>query len=268
MRRPGFTLVELIVVMGIITFLMALTVPGLHYARRQARAVCCGTNIKQLLLALAMYETENESLPYSFDDTFARMMNPPPAGFSGYDQSGREGWWWFHYMPGLYSKAHRQETILLCPSKRLTDHRLQNNILCGNYGVNQSLCKMAQGRKSRTEFIGAPLSTTELAQPGRTLLIVDSGFGMTNWWHAIETPPEALSSTIEDSAYIPGLGINRKKTNLRPGQGNDAENGRHPNRTVNVGFADGHVRRTRAEALLVEESGDGFKNRSPLWRAK
>jgi len=48
----------------------------------------------------------------------------------------------------------------------------------------------------------------------------------------------------------------------------DAIYGRHPNKTVNVGFADGHVSRTKANDLFVEKTNDGYTNKSPLWVPK
>jgi prepilin-type processing-associated H-X9-DG protein len=90
---------------------------------------------------------------------------------------------------------------------------------------------------------------------------------MINWWHATDSPPVSLSSIIEDTAYIPGLCINKDRL-LWPGEEWDAINGRHPNRTVNVGFVDGHVSRTKADDLLVERAGDSYKNLSPLWLPK
>jgi len=84
----------------------------------------------------------------------------------------------------------------------------------------------------------------------------------------LETPPAALGSTIEDTAYIPGLRINEKRTNLWPGQQVDAIESRHQGKTVNVGFADGRVSCIKADELLVEKTGDTYKNRSPLWMPK
>jgi len=171
-------------------------------------------------------------------------------------------------MEGVFSKGTSEKQALCCPSKNLTDSDLKEDILCGNYGVNQSICKSATGRKSRAEFVGMPLSTTDLPQPGRTLLIADSGYSIINWWHVTEKPPIALGSMIEDTAYIPGLRINEEGTNLWPGQQADAIDGRHRNKTVNVGFADGRVSRLKADELLVERTGDTYKNRSPLWMPK
>jgi prepilin-type processing-associated H-X9-DG protein len=127
---------------------------------------------------------------------------------------------------------------------------------------------MSHGRESYTEFIGVPLRSTDISHPGQTLLVFDSGYSMINWWHAADIPPVPLgNSTIEDTAYIPGLWINKKRA-LWPGQEEDAVNGRHPNKTVNVGFADGHISRTKADRLLVEKTADGYKNLHLLWRPK
>ncbi len=266
MRYPAFTLIELLVVIAIIALLMAVLVPVLHSTRQSAKTALCSSNIKQLLLGLSLYENENKTLPYALDDTPGRQS--PPGGYPGFIQYDRAGWWWFSYIEGYYNKAGRRKTVLFCPSKKLINPNLKNNILCGNYGVNQSICKSATGRRSRAEFIGTPLRSSGIKHPGRTLLVVDSGYSMINWWHAADKPPLRLdSSIIEDTAYIPGLEINKER-DFWPGQQNDAINGRHPNRTVNVGFADGHIGRKKADDLFVEKIDDGYKNRSPLWLPK
>jgi prepilin-type processing-associated H-X9-DG protein len=75
----------------------------------------------------------------------------------------------------------------------------------------------------------------------------------------------SLSSSFEDAAYVPGLNdINKEKA--LPGLEWDAINGRHPNKTVNVGFVDGHVERRGVEELFVEKTETGYNNRYPLWR--
>lgn len=263
MKSTGFTLIELLVVISIVALLMAILAPASQSARQQARTALCGSNIKQLTLGLFVYEAENQTLPYGFHDT----LTPPPGGYPGYAQYDRKGWWWFNHIGGLYNKAESKKSVLHCPSKQLRNPRLKNNILCGNYGVNQSICKSSSGRRSHAEFIGTPLSTSDISRPAETLLIVDSGYSIITWWHATDEPPVSLGCTIEDTAYIPGLSINDARS-LWPGQEQDAINGRHPNKSVNVGYVDGHISRVKADDLFVEKTNNGYKNCPPLWLPK
>jgi prepilin-type N-terminal cleavage/methylation domain-containing protein len=58
-KSHGFTLVELLVVIGIIALIISILLPSLQKARTQANSLKCINNERQLLMALTMYTYEN-----------------------------------------------------------------------------------------------------------------------------------------------------------------------------------------------------------------
>jgi prepilin-type N-terminal cleavage/methylation domain-containing protein/prepilin-type processing-associated H-X9-DG protein len=269
MRHRAFTLMELLVVITILALLMTLSVSVLSGVRQRARTVACRANIRSLLMSLQQYDAAHGMLPYGFDFEKGRES---PRGYMGDARYELPGWWWYHFAGVVSDRSQEVLKVLRCPSSRLDDPMLDRDPLCGKYGVNRALCKGSPDWARsvyKKNFVGRPLSLDDLGRPGSTLLLADSGYSLICWWNASAEPPVTFNEEhyIEDTAYVPGLAINKDKY-LRPGQTTDAIGGRHPSKTVNVGFADGHAELKPAGELLVEKVADGQYTNTFLWQGR
>lgn len=268
MKNKGFTLVELLVVISIIALLAATLLPALQGSRRNAKAILCSTQVKQLVTGFIGYTTEYDSFPPAFDDLLF-PTSTPPGGYIGHTAYDRMGWWWFHYTREYTDKDFRGESIIRCPERQIKDLGLVENPLWGNYGVNQAVCKSSRDKSVYSEFEGKSLSLSQVTSPSETLLLSDCGYSVINWKHVTDGPDMVAGSTglAQDAAYIPGLWLNSQKIQL-DSQITDALEGRHKYRTVNTGFVDGHVERIKADDLYVEPVGGNYQNLTPLWLPK
>lgn len=122
-KRRGFTLVELLIVIGVVATLIALLMPALSKARGAAQRIKCCANLQQMGQAFAMYENENRnSLPMLTEAT-----------------NGQHAWEEYIF-PYLQTTA-----VFLCPEQDLSSYTTGSTIDFNGMKFAGPLSYMANG---------------------------------------------------------------------------------------------------------------------------
>jgi prepilin-type processing-associated H-X9-DG protein len=233
LARPAFTLMELLVVIGMITVLGGLLMPALGAARTRARSTWCGSNLRQLVLANSGYATENSGFYV-------------PAAADLWDNAGRHRWHGVRerldepFDPGRSPLLGylAEGKVRQCPQKTrfVQGQAWKENFEqgCGGYGYNMAYIgshlwdKGAGGGDLKSAY-ASTTQMTLIAKPCQTLMFADcamSTAGTALIEYSFAEPPFAVMAgrVLEGVLMSPSI-------HFRHG------------RAANVGWTDGHVDR-------------------------
>ena len=161
-NKPGFTIIELLVIVSVIGLLFALLLPVLQAARESTRGRTCQSNLHQIGQAMAQFEQSRGRLPSSGEGTDF-TQNPPATVFEVASTFSL-------VLPYLWDERFRSEGVNL------------------NYAYNDAACPANRDLSQ--------LAIPALLCPSNTLRMPDpNGFGQTDYMPIAYTDIDPTTGT-------------------------------------------------------------------------
>ena len=259
LRPPAFTLVELLVVIGIIALLISILMPALGQAKRKAQAVVCMANVKQIYTAMQMFAQDHKGClpqPYLVGQTSMSSPTDPATptkwpngtpvaetlawaqranGFAGHIDLRDDASALWKYLPGEQARTQ----IMMCPGdngEALFGHARDESRWPRNcsYSLNRFLLRQDQAKLL--------LRLGSIKNAARKIMIYEEIAPNDSWC--------IMASSLDDKPTA-RHGISMR-ANPRP----DPPNKAYLQGSGNYGFFDGHVEPIPTGSLIPVNGGN------------
>ena len=204
----GFTLIELLVVIAIIAILASLMLPALALAKEKARRTQCLNNMRQVAVALLLYEDDYQRLPVSGSHIPDFAINPEPSFLK------------------LLRLLLRTDKVYICPSAKPSPYPEETPTTNSNTSYYGNA--VAMGRKltdiphpSNLVFLQETCFGIHVCglRPFKVDLEMDNSHSRYTWWHDNEPGRGELYSVIHSHGgnliFNDGHAEYRKASSLR-----------------------------------------------------